>query len=158
MPRMSKNAPAKVNASIKRLEAAKLRASGLTFEEIAERLGLSESRARELVNEFMAQLGADSKELHAKIVQQHLLELSLLKRTWFPAALELKNGPKTLEAFLKLQDRERKAAGVPDSLKIEANVSGADGGPLQVDFSSASTQQLLQLHQLISELSTPPKV
>lgn len=158
MPRkMSKNAPAKIAAMLKRREAAELRASGYCFEEIAEKLGVSETRVRQLLDEFVASSKCENIDLQKHITEQQLSDLRLLKSTWFPAAMNVNNGPKTLTAFLKLLTEERTAAGITQPIKLDAQLTGANGGAIEstINFSNATTEQLLMLQQLLSEINKP---
>lgn len=164
MPRkMTKNAPAKVNAALRRREVAELRASKMTWQDIADQLGISETRVRQLHGEFFEQFIGENKELAEQIKRQQLEDIQLLKAKWFPIALDPKNGTKPLDSMTKLMAHEASLTGSKAPTENKTALTGADGGPLQsvaatVDLSKLDTDRLAMLYAMLQDLQAgaPP--
>lgn len=158
MPRMSKNAPAKVNASLRRREAAELRARKLTFEEIADRMGISETRARQLCKEFDAQFNVENKALAEAIRDEQLNEIRLLKNTWFPVVISSDASPRHVDSYIKLLAHEAAIAGAKAPTEVKNTLQGPDGGPVQtvaatMDLSKLDTDRLQMLHAMLQDIA-----
>lgn len=162
MPKMSKTAPAKVQASLRRRQVAELRASKLTWDEVAERMGMSESRARELYREFVEQFTGENKVLADDIRDEQLNEIRLLKSVWFPIALNPNATPKHVDTYIKLLGHEAALGGAKAPTEVKNTLQGPDGGPVQtvgatLDLTKLDTDKLATLQALLQDLhgSTP---
>lgn len=157
MPRkMSKTAPAKVNASLRRREVAELRARKMTWDEVADKVGISESRARQLYNEFVAQFTDENKVLADSIRDEQLNEVRLLKHTWFPVVLSSEASPKHLDSFVKLLVHEANLGGAKAPTEVKNTLQGPDGGPVQTvsaafDLTKLDTDKLAMLQALLQD-------
>lgn len=157
MPRMSKTAPVKVNASLRRREAAELRARKLTWSEVADQMGISETRARQLYKEFDEQFKADNKELAESILEEQLNEIRLLKHTWLPVVLNPNATAPTVGAYIKLLVHEANLVGAKAPVEVKNTLQGPDGGPVQtvgasLDLTKMDTDKLAMLQAFLQDL------
>lgn len=159
MPRMSKTAPVKVNATLRRREVAELRAAKMTWDEVAAKVGVSESRARQLYKEFEEQFKDENLELADAIRQEQLNEIRLLKNIWFPLANHPDATPRHLDAFIKLMAHEAAIAGAKAAVetKTTTTLQGPNGGPVQtvgasLDLTKLDTDRLAMLQAMLQDL------
>lgn len=159
MARLSKNAPAKVNASLRRREAAELRARKLTFEEIAGQMSISETRARQLCTEFDAQFRVENQALAETIRDEQLNEIRLMKHVLFPVVISPDGTPRHVDSYIKLLAHEATIAGAKAPTEVKNTLQGPDGGPVQtvaatMDLSKVDTDRLQMLHAMLQDIAT----
>lgn len=154
MPRkMTKNSPIRVKAALRRRDVAELRGSDLTWQEVADKLGVSETRVRQLFAEFMSEFTAENKELAEATKQKQLLKIQLLMTKWFPVALDPANGTKPLDSLVRLMAHEASLTGSKAPTETKTALTGADGGPLQsVDLSKLDSDRLAMLHAMLQDM------
>ena len=153
MPRkMTKNSPIRVKAALRRRDVAELRGSDLTWQEIADKLDISETRVRQLFAEFDAEFRVECKELAEANRREQLMKIKLLMAKWFPVALDPANGTKPLDSVTRLLAHESSLTGSKAAVETKTELTGANGGPLQtlattVDLSTLSEEQLATLQK-----------
>jgi DNA-binding CsgD family transcriptional regulator len=171
MPRMSKYAPAKVQSTLRQREAAELRALGLRVAEIAQRMGLSETRVRELLEIADKNLRIESKDLAKEYRDKQLLLAEGLMADLLEDFRNSKKGykfdkngdeievdlptrdPRMADQLRKWSEHVSKLTGAYAPEKQE--LAGPGGGALQVatavttaDLTALSEEQLLQLESI----------
>lgn len=157
MPRMSKTAPAKTNAALRRREVAELRARKLTFEEIAEHMGISQTRARQLWTEWDAQFKVENTALAETVRDDQLNEIRLLKNVWFPVVISANATARHVDSYIKLLAHEAAISGAKAPVEVKNTLQGPNGGPVQTigataDLSNMSTEQLAKLQAVLREI------
>jgi predicted transcriptional regulator len=162
MRKPSKHAPVKVNASLRRREAAELRAQKMTLEEVGDKMGISESRVRQLLNEWDEQFRTENVELAEEIRQAQLDEIRLLKNVWFPRANNANAHSKDVEALLKLMVQEAKLTGAYAATETKSTLQGPNGEPIQtvgttMDLSKLDTDKLLMLQAMLQDIEEASK-
>jgi hypothetical protein len=126
----------------------KLRAAGLDYREISDALGISESYARALVKKELDR----AKEISLEQAEQ-IIAIELQRLDAMHAALwQQRCDPKASEALLKIGKARRDLLGLDAPIRRE--VSGPDGGPLELSVAKMSTEELLDL----LDESTPDKL
>jgi predicted DNA-binding protein YlxM (UPF0122 family) len=124
---MSATSPIIVGSERNREKALDLRAEGLTFQEIAEKLEISKTRAYELVKEALDEVREENN-----IRAVHLRDLSLRRINKIRAKLWDNRGkPDTAMALVRLEKREAELLGLDAPRKIEQ--SGPNGGPIRLE-------------------------
>jgi DNA-binding transcriptional MerR regulator len=102
---LSKLAPARCQTAPKRLEVFQMRAEGLTFKEIGERMDLSPERCRQYVEKQLEELKAETRELAELMRDKRLKQLSSLIEKMIIAS-EATLDPKAISALVLLMNRE----------------------------------------------------
>lgn len=164
-PAKKKSPRAKVGATVARTEDKRSRAmemllAGHKCPAIGEALGVSRERAWQLAKEALELLKAETLEDAATwrslLTQEHLEQLVVGKSLRSSDELaEVEAGLATVNTALT-QLRSLWVPTLPTSLKQE--LTGANGGPLQVggpDLSKLTDTQLAQLEALLSTASAP---
>lgn len=136
MARMSKHAPAKVLCSLRQREAAVCRAQKMTLQETADQMGISKPRVSQLLDAWEENFKTENVELAKQYQADHLEDLRLLKADWRPAA---RKDLKALQVYLKLILAEADIAGSKAAVVTKTELTGKDGGALQVAHSDADT-------------------
>lgn len=95
---------------LKRLEAIKLRASGLQYQEIAEELGVSKAEAHRRVMAALEIVRDEFKEAAALALPLELARLDELQAAIYPAALEGDTG--AMDRVLAIMTRRQKLLGM----------------------------------------------
>jgi hypothetical protein len=126
----------------------KLRAAGLDYREISDALGISESYARALVKKELDRAKEISLEQAEQIIAIELQRLDAMHASLW----EQRGDPKASEALLKIGKARRDLLGLDAPTRRE--VSGPDGGPLELSVAKMSTEELLDL----LDESTPDKL
>lgn len=128
--RKRKNRPVNIRAAERRIRAVELRREGKTFVEIATALGISRTRAFQLVTEAIDEtndlLVTETKKLRQR--QQDRIA-ALVKALWKKATKDGQVG--AVDRVIKLLEREARLAGLDAAEKFEH--SGPDGGPITID-------------------------
>lgn len=105
--------------------ALDFRLQGHTFEEIGESLGVSTTRAYELVEIALKDTLAEKAE---KVRQMELRRLDLMTPQHLKSAIE--GDPKAVDAVIKIMDRRSKLMGLDKPIKTE--LTGKDGEAIKV--------------------------
>jgi hypothetical protein len=159
MARLSKFAPAKVNASLRRREAAELRARKLSAVEVAEQMGISETRVRQLWVEWDKAFTVENKALAETIRDEQLNEIRLMKHVLFPVVISPDGTPRHVDSYIKLLAHEATIAGAKAPTETKTTLLGPDGGPVQtvaatMDLSKVDTDRLQMLHAMLQDIAT----
>lgn len=149
----SRSSPNRVRAALRHREFLGLRAEGLTFQAIGERLGVSKTRARQIVDKELERVRAVTAEEAVALKRRQLEEYQALKRAWWPMAagevVEISDdGPVQVPpdkdaagVVLKAMAQEARLAGLDSP---EKKIT-ADLGPLG-DMSEAEVDAELARH------------
>ena len=148
MPRAKKTAPGKLRAQQKAQRALDLRLAGKSFDAIAKALGYaSRSGAFMAVDELIKARVADATEGADELRRLELERLDVMAAGLWPSAS--KGNPAAVDRMLKIQERRAKLLGLDAPAKQE--VSGPDGGAIQID---AREQLMGRLSSLIERAAT----
>lgn len=105
-------------ARARRVEAMSLRMAGLTYEQIAERLKVSSSRAEQLVNDTLA--AAENTQ----VARMRDLEGQRLDRAQAAIWTQVIEGDvKAVDAFLRISQRRARMFGLDQPAKVSLDVS-----------------------------------
>ena len=155
--------PLTVSVEANKMKALDLRGEGKSYAKIADALGISKTRAHELVLEGLDELMVQSAESAEQVrilelgrlddmLDRMLVKLSLQRRE-----MATKDGQKvfvpdpqerTVEGVLKIMERRAKLLGLDAPLEIV----GAGGGPVQVSNVAASEEFIGRVEKLIARL------
>lgn len=116
---------ARVQAAERRLEALRLRRDGYTYQQIASALGVSVSRAHDLVTGAYRQLREELSETADDALQLDLSRLDGLLRAHWPRAVGAgaePPDPKSAEVVLKMIDRRARLLGLDAPTKTEGSL------------------------------------
>lgn len=115
----SRNSPMRVVATLRRNRAVKLRVKGMTYEEIARRLGCNPETARKDIERALAEVRAGYSEDAREQLQMDLMRLDGLIRAYWKKAMQDKD-VKAAELLLKTLDRRAKLLGLNAPTRVEA--------------------------------------
>jgi len=126
-------------------EAVELRKAGATYEQIGQRLGLSRSRAHQLVQEGLEVIREQIK-IDANLVMA--LELDRLDAMLLSLWKDKKN-PRVADTILRIMERKHKLQGLEAPTRIEATgvISTVENNP----YANWNTEDLIVLEQLTSK-------
>jgi DNA-binding CsgD family transcriptional regulator len=131
----SQLSPKRIKSSLRRAEALRLRKEGKTFREIAQVMGISLTRARQLVADGFNRLLGSERELAAQLLKQQLDRLDTLAETfWLPAT---EGHRESAEVLLKVIDRQIRLLGQEAAKKVDATVRSGE-----VDLSTMSESEI----------------
>ncbi len=106
----SQMSPPKVQAAVRRKEAVDLRIEGKTYKEIGQELGVTPTRARQLVAEALAAIEKDTAESAEELRRLELDRLDQLQSgLWQEAA---GGNLKAVGAALKIMERRARLVGL----------------------------------------------
>jgi hypothetical protein len=109
--------PPKVQAAVRRKEAVDLRVEGKTYREIAQELGVTPTRARQLVAEALAALQGETAESAEELRRLELDRLDQLQSgLWEEAA---GGNLKAVGAALKIMERRARLVGLDAPTRTE---------------------------------------
>src|SRR5262245_18532903 len=106
----SQMSPAKVQAAVRRKGAIDLRLQGMTYREIAQELGVTPTRARQLVSEALAALQKDTAESAEELRRLELDRLDQLQSGLWEEAAD--GNLKAVGAVLKIMERRARLVGL----------------------------------------------
>lgn len=113
----------KITAAEKRVEALRLRHQGLSYAAIASEMGLSPTRARQLVVDAFRRLVESRDEMAEEILVREITDLGALKEAAWEAAM---NGDvRSIEAAARIVERILKLTGLASPDRVEATVQGS---------------------------------
>jgi hypothetical protein len=113
----SQMSPPKVQAAVRRKEAVDLRIEGKTYREIGQELGVTPTRARQLVAEALAGLQKDTAESAEELRRLELDRLDQLQSgLWEEAA---GGNLKAVGAALKIMERRARLVGLDAPSRTE---------------------------------------
>jgi hypothetical protein len=113
----SQMSPPKVQAAVRRKEAVDLRIEGKTYREIGQELGVTPTRARQLVAEALAALQKDTSESAEELRRLELDRLDQLQSgLWEEAA---GGNLKAVGAALKIMERRARLVGLDAPTRTE---------------------------------------
>ena len=123
--------PRNVEAAVRRARAVDLRASGATYQQIADTLGYdSKGTAHAAVTQGLAELGRESAE------ELLAIELATLNRMQMPAFARAKQGDdQAISSVLKIMDRRAKLVGLDDYEARMASVAEQNSATLNLHVS-----------------------
>jgi transposase-like protein len=120
----SQMSPPKVQAAVRRKEAVDLRVEGKTYREIAQELGVTPTRARQLVAEALAAIEKDTAESAEELRRLELDRLDQLQAgLWEEAA---GGNLKAVGAALKIMERRARLVGLDAPTRTENTHGYAD--------------------------------
>jgi hypothetical protein len=143
------NSGRKVKSHQQMYLALELRASGASFRQIGEALGVSKPRAFRIVRKALDELVEHCTDTAERVRQ---LELHRLDR--YRLALDSrKSDPRTVDTLIRISERVAKLHGLDAPQRIEA--SGPNGGPIETeatpDYHKLSLEDKLQLEALLNK-------
>lgn len=123
--------PRNVEAAVRRARAVDLRASGATYQQIADTLGYdSKGTAHAAVTQGLAELGRESAE------ELLAIELATLNRMQIPAFTRARQGDdQAISSVLKIMDRRAKLVGLDDYEARMAAVAERNSAALHLQTS-----------------------
>lgn len=126
-------------------QAVELRKAGATYEQIGKSLGLSRSRAHQLVQEGLEVIREQIK-IDANLVMA--LELDRLDAMLLSLWKDKKN-PRVADTILRIMERKHKLQGLEAPTRIEATgvISTVESNP----YANWTTEDLIALEQLTSK-------
>lgn len=122
----------------RREQALRLRTAGLTYLQIGTAMGIGFSRARRLVIAAIEERRTRCDEQAEEVVR---IELERLDALWF-ALWPKRDDPKRAEMLLRISERRARLLGLDSAQRHE--VTGKDGGPIQVEDTRARNIQLIE--------------
>jgi len=126
----------------RRKEAAKLRVQGLGLLEIAERLGVSTSTAWSDIESVLDEWRCEAVADIGRLRQLEVAKLDELWHSLFSRAVDDRD-EKAVDRLIRLAERRAKLLGLDAPVRSE--VSGPDGGALQVDARSELLERITRL-------------
>jgi hypothetical protein len=127
--------PTRLNASLRHIEALKLRAAGMQYQDIADALGYADKSSA-----YCAVMGALKKARQEPADQMRKLENERLDGLWREAyaqandvALVAEDRLKAIDRCVKVMERRAKLLGLDAPAKQE--LSGPAGAPLHLEHS-----------------------
>lgn len=125
----------RIKSAERRLQALALRRAGKKYREIAQEMGISLTRSRQLVAEGFRRLLVKEGEVAAELLQKQMDRLdTLLQSVWHDAT---EGDPRSAEVALKIIDRQSKLLGQDAPKRVDATIR--DG---QLDLSQMSESEL----------------
>lgn len=132
----------KVQKAKRRMAVMDYRAAGLTYEQIADLVGLSPNGVARIINNTLEEWGKRDEQSAAKIRTQKLFELDQLKRAIWPKAL--KGDIKAIREVTKI-------------ISLQARISGAESpiqhehhgmiGSVQIDTKEIENMERIWIEQ-----------
>lgn len=137
----SKTSPAKISASQKARQALSLRQSGLTYAQIAERLGYGdESGARKAVEKLLARVEFEAVADYRKLQLMRLEEMYSIVNAALWDRKEQRPNLWAIDRAQAILDQQAKLLGLYDAIKMEIshaidwrselNQAGVDAGAI----------------------------
>ena len=123
-------------------QALELRKAGLTYEKIAEALGIAKSYAHEIIMKGLESIKEDIKTDATTLVALEVERLDALLRSLWAN----KDNPRHADTILKIMERKAKLQGLDAPTRIEQ--SGVGGNPIQlqavpmIDWSKATEEEI----------------
>lgn len=123
-------------------QALELRKAGLTYEKIAEALGIAKSYAHEIIMKGLESIKEDIKTDASSLVALEVERLDALLRSLWAN----KDNPRHADTILKIMERKAKLQGLDAPTRIEQ--SGVGGNPIQlqaipiIDWSKATEEEI----------------
>lgn len=134
-----KGSPKVIVQREKDLEALRLRKTGMLYGDIAKQMGMgNRSVAYKAVMRCIDVLITETKEEAREIVELELLRLDDLLTTCWEEAKE--GNMQAVDRVLKIMERRERYLGLDAPKKTQ--ITGADGGPVKLDLSSMSLDEL----------------
>lgn len=141
----SKTSPRRVNAQARAYQAMKLRRDGLTYQQIADKLGYKAANgAYSAVRRVLDKIDGETKEIARDIRMMEFSRLDCAHEAIFPKVQD--GNLEAIKTMLKLMERRSKLMGLDAPARSE--VSGPDGGPIE-----RRTTTVTQLDRDIEELT-----
>ena len=131
---MAINNAVKINAELRRSQALQLKQSGMTYEQIAERLGVAQSQVHKDVRRRLAEVRRDDSEAVAEEYAMAKLRYERLFLRWWPDAIggDDERAKVATEMCLRIMGRMAQIGGlIPDKPLIQLNtlqINGDGGG------------------------------
>jgi len=125
--------PANLTAAKNRAKAMELRLLGHTFTEIAQTLKVTDGRAHQYVTEALRELAAlrlENAEAYRDIELAKLDALEVKANALLDSADTQANVLSVMNMLLKIMERRAKLLALDAPTKVQAALSGPDGGPL----------------------------
>jgi hypothetical protein len=131
-------------------KALDLRTAGGSYDAIGKQMGVSKTRAYQLVMEGLAELETDIKETAGKVRELELRRLDAIVLAHWTA----RQNPRSAEILLKASNRRSELLGLDAPTRLEQ--SGPSGGPMtiavsELDLASLSTEELRELEGIITK-------
>lgn len=154
--RANKRVNRKHKTSQRTLTAWEMYLKDFSQKEIGVKLGLSQGRVSQLLNEEFQAIREDTNKLRERYIAKEIERM----REYIAANFELaKDHPRVADTLLAYLERNDKLHGLSSTKKLE--LSGPGGGPIQqqtatIDMTKYSVEQLKALEALLSIGQLPP--
>lgn len=130
----------KAGGIARRKKALQLHIEGHTFATIADRLGVSRTRAHQLVSEQLAEAVRERSSLASQALNADLERIDFVMRSLAPKVA--KGNDKAAAAYLRALDRRAKLLGLDAPTRTDTTLAGPDGGPVAHEIASTSPDAL----------------
>lgn len=133
-------------------QALELRKAGLTYEKIADALGIAKSYAHEIIMKGLESIKEDIKTDATTLVALEVERLDALLRSLWAN----KDNPRHADTILKIMERKAKLQGLDAPTRIEQ--SGVNGNPIQlqaipvIDWTKATDDEIRIARELEKRL------
>lgn len=143
--RRQKGSPANITAVERELLALEFRKQGLTYRRIGLNLGITEDGAWRAVMRGLRHIREEIAETAPEVLD---LELQRLDDMFVGHYKKAKEGDaRSTDICLRIMERRARYLGLDAAIRQE--LTGADGGPVQVDLSTLTDEELALLHKII---------
>lgn len=140
-----RGSPVTVNAVDNEYLALELRKRAASYRRIGQQLGITEEGARQCVLRALRRLRETVDESAVEVLA---LELQRLDDVTMPVLEKAAKGDlNAVDRLLRIQDRRAKYLGLDAAIRAE--LSGPGGGPVQIDLTGLSDEQLAAVHELM---------
>jgi hypothetical protein len=132
-------------------QALELRKAGASFIQIGAQIGLTKQRAFQLVSEGLQELNATCANAAEELRRIELERCDALTLKLWPQS----DNPRVCDSILRIMERRAKLLGLDAPAKAE--ISGADGGPIEVSsLTDAELEAIVMAHQQETNSSKLP--
>lgn len=138
-----KNPPRKIRKNEQMLQALELRRAGASYQNIANALAVSKTRAWKIVKAALDELVQQREDTAERVRELELYRLNKLSLALDPK----KSDPRVADTLIRISEREAKLRGLGAPQKTE--LSGPNGGPIRTEEEKPDYNRLLLEELLI---------
>ena len=142
--RQAKNAPVRVRARVREEQALALRAEGLSYQKIGDRMGVARATAYKWVNRALDRLLERLPEEAARVRRLELERLDAMQRALWDQAMG--GDVKAINTILRIMERRAKLLALDAPERQDLHMTGG------VDFSQGVTPE--NVHYLAARIMT----